>query len=143
MVYWILMNSNFEASPAHQSTGNEYSWDGKGPGFESDQDLFFFQKRNIPFQKNCGLLCKLMFCQLSCHISELSAYYVCFVGIVATSICFLLLLQFVIHRSLTSYIFFFFSLNNFFGLNDFGLYFIGLLIQLRGVRGKHYLYAFL
>ena len=29
--------------------GNEYAWEGKGLGLESDQDLFFFQLRNILF----------------------------------------------------------------------------------------------
>ena len=27
------------------------AWDGKGPRFESDQELFFFQTGNIQFQK--------------------------------------------------------------------------------------------
>ena len=50
------MNSNFEASPAHQSTGNEYSWDGKGPGFESDQDLFFFSKAKHSVSKKFWII---------------------------------------------------------------------------------------
>ena len=34
--------------PSRKPGGNEYSWDGKGDGFESDQD--FFQKGSLLFQ---------------------------------------------------------------------------------------------
>ena len=38
--------------PGQHHGGNEYDWDSKGSRFESHQDLFFFQTRNILFQIN-------------------------------------------------------------------------------------------
>ena len=33
------------------SGANDYAWDGKGLGLESDRTCFFFQTGNIPFRK--------------------------------------------------------------------------------------------
>ena len=49
--------------------GNECALEGKGLGFESEQDLFFFQTVKILVQKNVGLLFVCL----------------CFVGLVARS----------------------------------------------------------
>ena len=49
----------------------EYALDGKGSGFESDQDLFFFFKQKIFFQiKLSANYLSPICCGLSCHIME-------------------------------------------------------------------------
>ena len=45
------MNSFFLASPVHLVGGKEYAWDGKGPEFECDQDLFFFSSGKFSISK--------------------------------------------------------------------------------------------
>ena len=66
-VSWFIMSSNFCVSG-----GEEYAWDGKGRGFESDQDFFF--KLNDIFTE--------LFLSKKCQPLVVC---LCFVGFVATS----------------------------------------------------------
>ena len=53
---------------AHLGWCNEYAWNGKGPGFESDQEQLFFKRLMIRFKKCRPNICLLMFYRLSCLI---------------------------------------------------------------------------
>ena len=69
--------------------GNEYAWDGKGHGFETDQDLCFFFKHVL----------SVLLQNLRIHLLH--------AAFIAADFCLLLLLKFVIVLTLTSCIFLF------------------------------------
>ena len=73
MVPWFIMNSNFVVSPGCI----KYAWDGSGPGFKSDYDVFFFSIGKYSYAKNVD---QLFVC-------------LCFFGLVATSKIVFFLLQ--------------------------------------------------
>ena len=50
-----------------------YALEEKRCGFDSDDELFFFQYKNSPKEYR-PIVCLLMFCRVSCHIEKLIFY---------------------------------------------------------------------
>ena len=64
------MISKFAVSLARFGV-NEYAWDCKGPGFVTDQVVFFSTVINPVLKKFRPIICLLMLCRFSCHIFRL------------------------------------------------------------------------